>query len=126
MKGKVEVSYKSELHRLNRLFESQLKNMAAGNTCEMALSRLGEFEDRMWIVESLTKEGMSRKPAMMGECLQAVYGAEEPPNAKLVNLNDLVRHKVGDNKEFIQQTSERAERIWMLEKRVNEIIHETK
>ena len=63
---------------------------------------------------------------MMKDILSRIYGSDFPENFKNVNLHDLLNRDVTDNKDFIEETANTAQKIWNLEKKINSIVSDVK
>ena len=63
---------------------------------------------------------------MMKDILSRIYGSDFPENFKNVNLHDLLNRGVTDNKDFIEETANTAQKIWNLEKKINSIVSDVK
>ena len=45
-----------------------------------------EIEEKLWVIDSFTKEGLLKKPAMMKEVLYKLFGEDTPTDLKRFSL----------------------------------------
>ena len=93
IQDKLYNTYIEEFNRLSKHFDKQ-RNLTASRVCGRAMKMVPEIEEKLWVIDSFTKEGLLKKPAMMKEVLYKLFGEDTSTDLKRFSLQDLLKQGI--------------------------------
>ena len=115
---KLTGDYQREVLRLLKYF-TNIKNYVAHGVCEEAKKSIDKFKEKLWLIESLTCEGLMKKPNLFKE----MFNNAGIPYIELkeLNLTVIIESGLDKHRAIVEEASRKAEKIWGIEKKINEI-----
>ena len=113
-----------ETIRLCKLFEN-IKNKNAEKIAFILKNQIEDFKSKMWIIEMLTIEVMTKKVSYWKEIFRETSIEFFEPNEKMTMIK-LIESGFLNYRIIIEQTSKKAEKQYNIEKRLSEIYDKLK
>lgn len=89
-----------------------------------------KFRERLWLIELLTTEAMTKKLSHWKDIFREIQAKESKvneiePNDEM-SLQGLIDCGLPDHRDVIEDVSRRADKQWGIEKKLNEIVEKLK
>ena len=121
---KVGQHYIKEIYRLTKYFQ-ELDDERPLTVVRELKQDVEKFREKMWLVELLTTEAITKKPQVWREIFKECEVSDLEVNEEL-SLQSLLENGMANFQEKIEEISKRAEKQWNIEKKLNELVEKIK